>query len=90
MRLEQLASVLAALAAFINVLGFVGPPEHHAQLSVAYNFVFSIYFACIIATGNIIVVMIRAVLAEAERREPSARERLVAGLYSAASGGGGS
>lgn len=90
MRLEQLASVLAALAAFICILIYVGPSKHHAQLYVAYNFVFPIYFACIIATGNIIVVMIRAVLAEAERREPSARERLVAGLYSAASGGGGS
>jgi hypothetical protein len=80
MRLEQLASVFGATDAVIRILRLVGPPEHHAQL--ASFFPKSLYFACIIATGNFIVVMMRAVLAETDGREPSARERHVAELFS--------
>jgi hypothetical protein len=88
MRLQQLASVFAATGAIIEILILVGPPEAHAQLKASFNFAFSLFFACYIATGNFLVVMIRAVLAEAEGRKPSARERYVAELYSAVSGGG--
>jgi hypothetical protein len=87
-RLQQLASVLAATAGIINIAIMVGPPEASAQIDVASYFVFSAFFACFIASANIIVVLIRAALAVAERREPSARERHVAELYSAVSAGG--
>jgi hypothetical protein len=88
MRLQQLASVFAATAAIIRMLRIVGPPEDLAQLSVAYSIATSLYFAFIIASGNLVVIMFRAVIAMEERREPSARERHMAELYSAVSVGG--